>query len=72
MKFEQRRQAIRQLHLNGQQFYCLIRCHLYQRSDGNLGQEAQQIVIPSATMIMQAGQFLAAIRNSLEYRVNEE
>ena len=30
MQLEQRRQAMLQLHLNGQQFYCLIRCDLFE------------------------------------------
>ena len=29
MQLEQRQQAMLQLHLNDQQFYCLIRCALY-------------------------------------------
>ena len=31
MSLEQRRQAMLQLHLNGEQFYCLLRCALYLR-----------------------------------------
>ena len=35
MQLEQRRQAMLQLHLSDQQFYCLQRCVLYQRFYGN-------------------------------------
>ena len=34
MQLEQRRQAMLQLHLSGQQFNCLLNCVLYQRLDG--------------------------------------
>ena len=34
MLLEQRRQAMLQLHLSDQQFYCLPRCSLYYRFDG--------------------------------------
>ena len=34
MESEQRRQAMFQLHLNDQQFYCLVLCVLYKRFDG--------------------------------------
>ena len=34
---EQRRQAMLQLHLSDQQFYCVLRCDLYQRFDGSPG-----------------------------------
>ena len=34
MYLEQRRQAMLQLHLSDRQFYCLLRCVLYQRLDG--------------------------------------
>ena len=33
MSLEQRRQAMLQQHLSDQQFYCLLRCALYQRLD---------------------------------------
>ena len=33
MLLEQRREAMLQLHLSDEQFYCLIRCGLYQRFD---------------------------------------
>ena len=35
MELEQRRQAMLQLHLSDQQFYCLLRCALYKRLYGN-------------------------------------
>ena len=35
MLLEQRRQAVFQLHLSDQRFYCLLRCNLYGRFDGN-------------------------------------
>ena len=34
-QLEQRRQAMLQLHLSDRQFYCLLRCDLYWRLDGN-------------------------------------
>ena len=34
MEFEQRRQAMLQLHLSYQQLYCLLRCDLYKRFYG--------------------------------------
>ena len=34
MESEQRRQAMLQLHLSDQQFYCLLRCSLYWRFEG--------------------------------------
>ena len=36
MSLEQRRQAMLQLHLSYQQFYCLVRCDLYERFYGNI------------------------------------
>ena len=36
MKLELRRQAIHQLHLSDQQFYCLLRCDLHWMFDGIL------------------------------------
>ena len=38
MWLEQRRQAMLQLHLSDRQFYCLLRCDLYQRFDGILNE----------------------------------
>ena len=35
MWLEQRRQAMLQLHLSDRQFYCLLKCVLYQRLDGS-------------------------------------
>ena len=35
MQLEQRRQAMLQLHLSYQQFYCLLRCDLYKRFYGS-------------------------------------
>ena len=35
MKLEQRLQAMLQLHLNDQQIYWLLSCHLYQRGDSS-------------------------------------
>ena len=36
MELEQRRQALLQLHLSDQQFYCQLRCTLYERFDGKV------------------------------------
>ena len=35
MQLEQRRQAMPQLHLSDQQFYCQLRCHLYKMFKAN-------------------------------------
>ena len=43
MWLEQRRQAMLQLHLSDQQFYCLLRCDLYHRFDSS-----SQVEIPEA------------------------
>ena len=42
MLLEQRRQAMLQLHLSYQHFYCLLRCHLYYRLHGSLDAFGQQ------------------------------
>ena len=39
MQLEQRRQAMLQLHLSDQEFYCIIRCVLYERMYGTFYRE---------------------------------
>ena len=44
MQLEQRRQTMLQLHLSDQQFYCLLRCALYQRLYSNSKEKASLLI----------------------------